>query len=83
MLERIKAETQAKILKEIQSKRCHHGMLYEYCGYCNRIDYETTVKVPIPLKNKITGETLLKDDGTPRVMFLERLVTRYHILRYR
>ena len=64
--------------------RCDkHNMIYEYCGYCNRIEYADVVKVPLPVRNRVTGQPVLNKDGSQRVWFLEKEVNHTTYRRYR
>ena len=50
---------------------CKHGMIWKMCHFCQKVEYETTVKFPI---------TVTDDDGEEKRIFLRRKVKR---IRYR
>lgn len=79
------ARREPKPLTDIQkaaySERCKHNMIFGTCGYCNEYEYDTVVKVPIPLKNE-DGSPKMRKDGQQAIMFLEREVVRKKYVKW-
>ena len=63
-----------EVEKALQS-RCKHGMIFEYCAVCNRVNYKKTIRIPITVKDKETGED--------KNILWKREVDRFYIQRWR
>lgn len=69
--------------KVAKRERCKHGMIFEYCAYCQQMAYQEETRFPIHMRNQETGEYLYTMSGKPRLMWLDREVTRIEYMRYR
>jgi len=69
--------------KVAHRERCKHGMIFEYCGQCQRIEERVDTKFPIDAKDRTTGEQLYTKDGKKRKIWIPTETTRVHYMRYR
>ena len=82
------AEERANRMEHIARKvahkeRCKHGMIFEFCGICNRIESTVDTKFPIDAKNRETGEQLYDKQGKPRKIWIPTQAKRVTYMRYR
>jgi len=61
--------------KKALESRCKHGMILEYCGVCQRVNYTKTVRFPIEVKDKDTGKDI--------TIMMRKEVDRHYFMRYR
>lgn len=67
----------------INQERCLHGMVYEYCAHCQKVEYTEEVKFPLPLKDKHTKEPVLNEKGEQVHAWLRVKATRVRYNHYR
>jgi len=69
--------------KVAHRERCKHGMIFEYCGQCQRVEERVDSKFPIDAKDRETGEVIMGKDGKPRKIWIPTETTRVSYMRYR
>jgi len=69
--------------KVAYKERCKHGMIFEYCGVCQRIETTVDTKFPIDAKDRETGEPKLDANGKQRKIWMPTTTTRVSYMRYR
>jgi hypothetical protein len=51
-----KQEITERCKRVLAEDRCKHGMIYEYCGHCQRVEVPREYKFPVECHNDETGE---------------------------
>ena len=69
-------------VKQALTSRCKHGMVWEYCGQCQRYTYESEYTIYLDKKDK-DGSLVIGPNGKPKKWKLsgERTIVEY--MRYR
>lgn len=75
-------EMERRVKMVANKTRCKHGMIFEYCGECQRVEEEHDTYFPIP-KTDADGNVILDSKGKPKNNWFPVTVNRVKYYRYR
>ena len=72
------------LARKVASKaKCKHGMRFEWCGLCQRVETVVDSKFPMEVSDRETKEPIFNADGSRKVAWIPTQVKRVDYMRYR